>query len=93
MTRAEQMDLVTAEDWCGMWEGDTCAHVCVCVHVGVCMWVCVCVCMPGMFDSPPSEPENSLVEEEEVQEEEDRDGDFIFVSGLNFFSASVKEET
>lgn len=45
VTWAEQMDLVTAEDWCGMWE------------VGMCVW-CV-MCMLGMSNSPPSEPEDT----------------------------------
>ncbi len=74
MTWAEQMDLVTAEDWCGMWEGGM--SVCECVSVCVCE-LCV-MFMPGMSYSPPSEPENTQVEKEEemwgrgaeVQEEE-----------------------
>lgn len=52
------MDLVTAEDWCGMWERgwhDVCVYVCV---------LCV-MCMLGMSDSPPSEPENTQVEKKE----------------------------
>lgn len=52
VTRAEQIDLVTDGDWCGMWEGGT--SVCVFVHTSMCR---------GMFDSPPSEPENTQVEE------------------------------
>lgn len=51
-------------------------HEFVCVHA--CMCVCVCVmCMLGMFNSPPNEPENTQVEEEvercEGEEEEMQD--------------------
>lgn len=42
------MDLVTAEDWCGMLGGCT-----------LCVLVCCVMCMLGMSASPPSEPENT----------------------------------
>lgn len=45
------MDLVTAEDWCGMLGGGGVYIVCACV-------LCV-MCMLGMSASPPSEPENT----------------------------------
>ncbi len=45
VTWAEQMDLVTAEDWCGMWEVGTsvCVCLCVCVWASKCERECVCV--------------------------------------------------
>lgn len=43
------MDLVTAEDWCGMLRGDkVCAEYVLCV-----------TCMFGMSASPPTELENT----------------------------------
>lgn len=65
------MDLVMAEDWCGMLGG---GYI-VCAR---CVLVCCVMCMLGMSASPPSEPENAHrwgrrrkcgEDEKEIQEE------------------------